>query len=140
MIADATIEVARIYDFQGGIERREFKWVGGKITKVSIYLLGDEFVKTKTDKFLASGETFFVGPFQLKVLEIDLVASFIYATQDNWQGQIRYLVHRWSRLLDKIYRRSIITLAVWRLASYEAHRVPSWKDVYLLNKFRKMEV
>lgn len=41
------------------------------------------------------------------------------------------------RTLDLVYRRLVITAAVWRLAHFHEGALPIWRDVYVLERVAK---
>lgn len=119
------------YDFRGGVERRDYEWEGGELAYVDWRFMD----VAEISEAPALGDIINIGPFQLKVIDQELLWHDNYIVARNgWKTQLRYMLHRTTKVLDKIYRRLIITAAVWGLADYHDALVPSWRDVYLLKK------
>jgi hypothetical protein len=78
-----------------------------------------------------------IGPYiLLKVEDQFWDASVLYVRADRL-GALRVALYKATRLADLVYRRLIITLAVWRLADYHQAAVPTWKDIHLVKRFLK---
>jgi hypothetical protein len=82
-------------------------------------------------------ETLQLGPYRLlKVEDEPWLDTVLYVRSDRF-GALRVALYKSTRLLDLIYRRLIITLAVWRLADFHEATVPTWKDIRALKRFSK---
>jgi len=131
MSEDGNLLIHEIRNTLGRIERLEYSWEGGPIAYVDINLLNpsDEY----KDGLLK------IGPYRLRLLE-EIIWShqykFIREDYPFWQLAVGW--HKASRLFDLIYRRTIITLAVWRLADYNGATVPGWRDVHILRKIAEL--
>lgn len=114
----------------GHIERYDYRWEGGNTAAISNSLL---FKRMRTEDYirLCSGAVFTLGPFQLRILEDDPFRDITYVARDGWRTTLRYYFHRATRSLDLIYRRLIISAAVWGLARYDRAAIPSWRDLDL---------
>lgn len=78
-----------------------------------------------------------LGPYRLLFVEDEYHwGTAIYVQEDRF-GALRVALYKSTRLLDLIYRRTIITLAVWRLADFNPAAIPSWKDIKALKRFIK---
>jgi hypothetical protein len=78
-----------------------------------------------------------IGPYRLlKVKDAYHLDCALYVRKDKL-GALRVALYKSNRLFDMIYRRLIITLAVWKLADFSEARVPTWQDIYLLKGFAK---
>ena len=125
------IEMTNHYDIRGNIERIDYRWTGGSSTYVSRDLLELGY----KERYI--GDEVELGPFKLKIVDEDFARrAFLVTRMDKPLWQLRYLWHRYNKSLDLAYRRSITTLAVWRLADYNPAVIPSWRDIYFLNKIR----
>lgn len=87
--------------------------------------------------FVDFPEKLIIGPYHLLKLgdKFDVDAAE-YVRADKL-GSIRVFFYRITRALDLIYRRLIITLAVWKLADYDPSRIPSWRNIRLLKRFSR---
>jgi hypothetical protein len=75
-----------------------------------------------------------IGPYRLlKVEDAHFIEWALYVRKDKF-GALRVALYKSTRLLDLIYRRLIITLAVWKLADFREATVPSWRDVKIVKK------
>ena len=120
------IEIAEFRDFRGGIERREYKWIGPPETLVSWRLL-DEWEITTGNPW---AEIINIGPYRLKLIENSYTGYYNrYIRMDYPFWRVHVFWHRANRLIDLFYRRLIITLAVWKLAHYNPAVIPSWRDI-----------
>lgn len=79
-----------------------------------------------------------MGPYRLlKVESYPWEDVALYVRHDRW-GRARVAAYRLTRWFDLIYRRTIITLAVWHLADFHEVAVPCWSDIHILRKiFRR---
>ena len=102
-------------------------WEGGDRVSISWELLGIEPNKLKIgDKIKL------FPPFVLRVVGY---GGFGYSDCIRDRGFITdviVFIYKYTRILDLIYRRAIITLCVWRLARYQQAAVPTWRDVHAL--------
>lgn len=76
-----------------------------------------------------------VGPYRLLKVADELATDMVLYVRKDKFGAIRVRLYKATHLLDLIYRRAIITLAVWKLAEYHPSMIPSWRDIKLLKKF-----
>jgi hypothetical protein len=77
------------------------------------------------------------GPYRLKFVEYYRAEDIGLYVRADKLGALRVTLYRLTRLLDLIYRRCIITLAVWGLAKYSQVSIPSWRDIYIFKRFVK---
>ncbi|KPK86876.1 MAG: hypothetical protein AMJ81_00185 [Phycisphaerae bacterium SM23_33] len=141
---EGLIEVEAHYDALGGVERYGYKWTGGDIARFSERLLLDaaKVCQARYDEFPCQpGDRFEFGPFKLRVLEPDSWQyDVIVAIRDRgFVTDLRYLWHRFGKLLDVAYRRAVVTLAVWRLAEQHEGALPTWRDVKALRRLADWE-
>ncbi len=112
----------------GMMERIDYAWHGGDIIAIS----GDVFDYT-FERIPRPGERFTIGPFTLRCIEDRFYADEIIASREHPAlSYLRYVWYRSTRVIDIAYRRTIVTLAVWKLAEYSDMRIPTWRDVYAL--------
>lgn len=114
-----------------GLERRDYRWIGkSPVTKVDYWSMLPQFDGLD---FRLVGKRVSIGPFQLRVLEFSVVEPcYTLVREDYPLWWALYLWHRLTPLLDLIYRRTIITLAVWKLAEYREYEIPTWRDIHAL--------
>ena len=125
----STIIVSRQLDVtRQVIERLDYRWEGKESTvRVSM----DLFPEVKPEV----GTRFNVGPFRLRVMEVEWVAHrFNCVRIDSLNGQLHYYWHRCNRGLDIIYRRLIMMAVIWGLARYDHGTIPSWRDLIWFKK------
>lgn len=118
------------YDCIGGIERRDYEWQGGKLAYINRRFMN----VVGMSKAPTSGDIINIGPFQLKVVDQELWGNSYIVTRNGWKAQLRYILYHATKILDKVYRRLIVTAAVWGLADYHDALVPTWRDIHLLKK------
>lgn len=138
--ANAQILITQHYDLRGNTERYTYKWDGPKngIVAMSAMFLRQLDPSLSTKDALEVGDIVRVGPYKLKVFSwSDLEWNYYFVRQDSFTGNIRATAYRLTRWLDLIYRRLIITAAVWNLAMYDPSQIPSWKDLYITRRLRR---
>lgn len=116
----------------GKREAVNHKWVGkSPYVRVSLDLIDDPSVHK-----LNGDQEIQIGPYRLLRISdhLDFVQTYVRA--DKF-GALRVALYKSTRLLDLIYRRLIITLAVWNLADFSSYRVPTWQDIKILKRFAK---
>ena len=85
------------------------------------------------------GDKFELGPYKFRVIEYQLISDTIIAVQEKWPlWWMAIAWHRSNKLLDILYRRTIVTLAVWGLADYSGATVPYIGDIYIVQRTRKL--
>ncbi len=80
-----------------------------------------------------------IGPYKLIAVtgDIDMArGAWLYVRADRF-GALRAWLYRATRWIDLVYRRCIITLAVWGLADYSQYTVPTWRDIHALKRWEK---
>lgn len=128
MIPDANIIETQHTDFRGGTERIEYEWRGGSIVDIT-----DRYLyRAGIYGSLSIGSVVNIGPFRLIVLDYDQPRRAYTFCRTGFKGTVKYSVYRLTKHFDFIYRRLVITAAVWGLAKYEDYSVPTWRDVYFL--------
>ena len=111
----------------------KLEWVGkSPYVRMSYDLLWDLGYKDREYPKKAQ-----VGPYRLLFVEYEpCLGDFaLYVRQDRL-GALRVFLYRATRWLDLVYRRLIITLAVWNMAEYHAGYIPSWRDIRLKGRKR----
>ncbi len=78
-----------------------------------------------------------IGPYKLLRIEHDELSEKVLYVRKDKLGALRVALYKSTRLLDLIYRRLIVTLAVWRLAEFSIAVLPSWRDIKALKGFTK---
>jgi hypothetical protein len=105
-------------------EQLRYRWEGGDVMRISAEFLHE------LAPGLRLGERFWIGPYCLRAMRWDPSDRVMFACRDR--GVVSWLLVVWCRmlpLLDLAYRRAILTLVVWNLATVEHGRVPSWRDI-----------
>lgn len=74
------------------------------------------------------------GPYVFKFMSHEEQSDCAVYVLKNPRGYLAFFLYHSTRVLDLIYRRSIITLAVWRLAEFRRDTIPTWRDIYILKK------
>ena len=109
----------------GVIEKIDYSWEGPPEVLISHDLL------CELNFTIDNHEKINIGPYRLRLIE-----------NDYWQGRshyirmdyplwwLRVLSYRMTRVFDLIYRRFILTLAVWGMADYNAAAIPHRKDIH----------
>lgn len=129
----AYIETRVSFYPNGRIEQTTYEWVGeSPYTRVSHRLISEvakDIYETEIQ----------VGPYKLLRVDKDAFgyADFPLYVRKDKLGALRVALYRSTRLLDLAYRRLIVTLAVWRLAEYNAAVYPSWRDIKIVKRFLK---
>ena len=110
-----------------------YKWVGDSpYTYIDRFTIEDLYPGKIPDRIL-------IGPYSLlKISDEHFRDSVLFVRQDPVLGWLRVQVYRMTRLLDLIYRRFIITLAVWNLADREMATIPGWQDIRLIQKLSRV--
>jgi hypothetical protein len=124
--ADANILISCFYDYRGEPERREYDWQGGRVVCISRQVLGH------VSGYKPGMKVFSVGPFRLRVIDEDY--RRVYCVREGPAGWALALWIATYKALDKVYRRLVITVAVWGLAQWNDATVPTWRDVHVLRR------
>lgn len=128
----AYLKVTQYRNPLGKIETINFEWEGNSpYTWVDRTFLGD-LVGLGDDRARVQ-----VGPYKLLKIEYDYQRDAFLCVRADKFGALRIALYKSTRLLGLIYRRLIITLAVWRLAEFHEATVPTWKDIKVLKRFVK---
>lgn len=120
---------------RGNIEQLTYEWDGPKdgIIGVSGYIISE-----KAEECKLIGAIIEWGPYKLQIIEYDPCRDLTYLIrQDSYMGRLRAVIYHLSQWLDLAYRRLIITAAVWKLADYDIGKIPSWRDLHIIQKIRK---
>ena len=128
--ANAKIIVNEHRDFRGGLERLSYQWVGGNVICISY----DLAVKLGVDSRVCKpGDVFCVGPYRLRIVWRDPVPPYtVMAMRVGWVAWGRIIFYAVIKRIEKVYRRLILTAAVWGLAEYDDAVVPTWRDLYMV--------
>lgn len=121
------LEVTRHINPLGETEQYTYKWIG----KSPYVKIGWMFLR-EFDKDHKKEIQF--GPYKLlKVDDEPWHDDVLFVRKDNLSA-LRVALYKSTRLLDLIYRRLIITLAVWRLAEFHEMCIPSWRDIKIFKR------
>jgi hypothetical protein len=132
----AWITVTNQYDFRGGIERRDYRWEGDSpYTRVSWIKYHEDF---GIEAPLEVGQRIVIGQFHLRVVENEeWYQRSLCIREDYWLWWLPFITRPISRFAEIVYRRFIITLAVWRLADYNEAVISTWHDIHALRWIAK---
>lgn len=132
----------------GAIEQVRYEWRGGDVARVVEFdsplrvLSGDHYVPDATE--VERGQVVAIGPYRCRVIDVpSLWDDSYYVMRDGWRARERWLRSAAHDRLDLIYRRLIVTAAIWGLASYKLlqydgyRRPPNWTDLYIVQRVRQ---
>lgn len=108
-----------------------YEWVGEGVAHVNIFELPDG-----VDFGDVQGKAFRMGDLRLRAIEVN-GWSGVYVMLESHHAAAYAQWRRIVRIADLIYRRCIITLAVWGLADYHAAIIPSWRDIHAARWLRR---
>lgn len=154
--ANAHLIYTQTYDLKGNPEQVTCEWQG---PKDGILAISGAFINEKngmkilppsgkiTERYRAIrkisqpdiGDIVEAGPYRLKVFEYDalfFVDTYYLTRLDSPIANLRVTAYRLTRWLELIYRRLIITAAVWKLAGYHGAQIPSWRDLHIAKRFK----
>lgn len=133
----AWIESRVTYDINGMLESEEFTWMGeGRTAQIGReYLEYDLRRRGEGEPDLNPGAVFWLGNLRLRVVESH--QSLVYVAREGGLARLWQYENGLYRLLNLVYRRSIVTLAVWRLADYHQATTPSWVDIHAAQWLRR---
>lgn len=121
------IAISVWYSALGNIEQVTYTWPAG-----SHRALVGAF-DLRIDWFaLRPGDQLTIGPYRVRVVETNFMMRSVVVVRDGPLWRAWLAASRAGRLADLVYRRLIITAAVWRLAHYDQGRVPTWRDLYVV--------
>ena len=79
------------------------------------------------------GTRLWIGPYCARVLEYRFAHDSVLVCRERPViTALRVAFYRGNVYAEMAYRRLVLTLAVWGLASYQQGRLPSWRDIYVL--------
>ena len=128
------------YDLKGNIEQRVFDWDGPKdgVLTMSKELWQEMFPPPIPAFEKAINQIVTIGPYKLRVFEFDFrLLTYSLVRKDSLLGNLKVILYRFTRWLDLIYRRLIITASVWKLAEYHPAQIPNWRDFYLVQRIQR---
>lgn len=109
-----------------------YKWQGDDEVYLVPSLFPDEIDFTKREHILN------IGPFQLYSVGFDWESGRLHAFRvRGFFWWIPVVIYKSTRIFDLIYRRVIITLAVWGLADYQQQRVPYYGDIHIMQWIKR---
>lgn len=123
------IQVTREYNSVGALEKQTYKTVGK-----SPYFRFSWWELNRMGYYKGIPKEICLGQYKFVFVERDLFDPYIVYTLKKGFYWLRVLQSPMLKMLDVIYRRIIITLAVWNLATYNAARLPCWRDIKLFKK------
>lgn len=115
-----------------GIEQLRYQWTGNNRAWIS----GDFLDHQNLPKML--GAMIEIGPYSVRIIDYGPSRrSFLVERGNSITTWLHWQDIRLAQLLDLAYRRTIITAAVWGLATYREYEVPTWRDIHALRRFAK---
>lgn len=117
-------------DFKGGLERVEWEWQGGDLAYFSRKWIHQGIAQISRDIIN-------VGPFRLRIITQCWEWPGWIVAKDGLKARLIYRIYRCVRHTEIVYRRMILTAAVWHLAEYHQVIAPSWRDIYALDKMAR---
>lgn len=125
MVEPIAMGVSR--DALGGIEQVTYTWPAGshraRIEAPTLIYLCDGVYPRVGDRLI-------IGPCRVRVVETNFMMRSVVVVRDGPLWVAWLAASRAGQLADLVYRRLIITAAVWELANYDQGRVPSWRDLH----------
>lgn len=123
----------------GSIDNYDFEWRGGPICRITDIMLDEILAQGQQESFVKTGRLW-IGPYRLR--EIEDADRYMYGARtfcrdDRLIFRLIPIAFRVSELARIAYHRLIVTLAIWGFAEYHQAVVPSWREVYLVQKIRK---
>jgi hypothetical protein len=130
IVPNARINVTINYDGNGNRINYDYEWEGptNGIVGVTFDLLRDADPAAMKQR----GDILVIGPYRLRIVGEGYMSPAVYAVRDGWNAAARVRMIWLWHLLDKVYRRAVMTCAVWGLANRPAGVIPTWRDVYAL--------
>lgn len=128
---NAQLMITNFFNPIGLLERQEFEWRGkSRSVEVSNSILWDLNI-SQSEKEIQ------IGPYRLVLLRRSGFSdTCLYIRKDYPLWWLLVFWHKAIPVLDLIYRRFIITLAVWNLADYNRAVIPTWRDIRLFKRLR----
>lgn len=117
------------YDFRGKREQVTYEIRGG----APLVFVSPKFL----DDLNYKGGVLALGPYRLRRVETEDMFSCTFVREDYPLWRLVVMLYKATRIFDLAYRRFILTLAVWRLASFSAQTVPSLSDIYAVQWIKK---
>jgi hypothetical protein len=135
---NGSIVIHRQLNQLGDLERIDFEWEGGPVIGISFDLFS-YCGKIQGLSGINKNGVLKIGPYRLKFLEErGWEALGIFVRMRGLLWPLIFIKYKLIRPLDLVYRRLIITLAVWGLAELREAVLPGWQDIYAVRKIRAM--
>lgn len=108
------------------------EYKGGQIVVgISRLYLGNEIGAVKL------GTVIGIGGYRFRVFDPDWLVDAYIGVQESDAAWLLSLVYPVLSFAEKIYRRLIVTAAVWGLADYYQGRIPVWQDLHIAQWWAK---
>lgn len=131
IIPNADIITTVNYDDSGNRESYDYAWEGNANGIVGISLF---CVSREEDEMISTHGKIAIGPYHLRIVGQGNFGQMVYAVRDGRRAAVKVRQMKLVCLLNKIYRRLIITCSVWGLADYNEAVIPTWRDVRALKR------
>jgi len=112
----------------GSLERIEWEWRGGDLAYLS-------YTRPLVRSAQINDDIIVLGPFRLRIIKHEW--PFCIVARDGFKARLLYRMYRCVRYTEVVYRRLILTAAVWGLARYDRDCIPTWRNVYALDRIAR---
>ena len=110
------------------LEAVDYRWDGEQ----DCALLGIQFGEHKR------GDLVILGDLRLRVVsDPEMWAASVWVMRDGWRARWRAAWYPIPRLIWTVYQRSLVTLAIWGLATLQRERTMSWRDIKGIRRFSR---
>lgn len=135
----AHIEYRRQRNPIGLIETEEFIWVAepGEMTAWVSHSMLSDFDAIDRPLPEMTGRVVRLGGLRLRVIDFDYSRHALEVAPDGFRAASLAVIKPRLRTLDLIYRRLIITAAVWHLAAYSEMTVPTYDHLYAVKWLKR---
>lgn len=123
----------------GSLESEEFIWVEepNRMTAWLSRCTLLDFDVCDRPIYQMVGRVLRLGSLRLRVIDFDECERSLEVVPDGFRAAFLVAIKPRLRTLDLIYRRLIITAAVWHLAAYSEMTVPTYDDLYAVKWLKR---
>ena len=116
------------YNDLGRLEGREFEWVGGPIATLALDGYSNLYKREPNDVVR-------IGQYRAKIVGADYMQYHTRVVRmDDLRWRFVYFWHKITPKLRILKGRIILTLVIWRLATYHEGCIPLWRDIKLFKR------
>jgi hypothetical protein len=109
-----------------GLEQAHYQWEGGRYARVRRSLLG------RDDGSVRVGEVVWAGPYRVRVIRCDFMLDAVTVVPEEPRAWGDLLTSLTAQLIERVYRRLILTAAIWGLANCDPSTLPTWRDLHVI--------